>query len=467
MLQTNQDKIIIIESNQARRDYLRSIVSGWGYLPFSFEKETIGLDNLQPLNPSLVISGSLPLENTFRLITTLKMINHSLPVLIFSDDRAMQDFININGFADVIIIRVTSEPFEIQEAITRIQANHLQNKVFRDCPLIIGQNPEISKIKQMIPEISRSQETVLIQGESGTGKELVAKAIHCSSDRRNNPFIKIDMSELQRELFDANLLGYGTGALPTLNAPQKGKFEFANTGTLYLNKIEKIPAALQAHLLHILEEGGIAKFGAETNEKIDVRIIASTNTDLDLLVEGGKFRKDLYYRLKIFFTKIPSLRERTEDIPLLTDYFADKFCMEFSKGYYELSKSTKTIFSRYYWPENVRELKNVVKSSVLLDNEDRIADYLLPFHKKQQSNGFFDSHENIYTQAELADVNKYLMDVGKVSLKDICREFITRTEKKFMQKALEITNWNRKKAATVLNISYKSLLNKIKDYNLT
>lgn len=461
----NQHKIIVIETNQARRNYLRSIISGWGYLPFSFEKETICLDNLRPLNPSLVISGSLPVESIFRFITTLKMMNRNLPVLIISDDQAIQDFININGFAHVMIIRVTSEPFEIQEAITSIQTNMLKNKILRDSPFIVGQHPEILNIKKIIPEIAPYDETVLITGETGTGKELVAKAIHCSSDRRNNPFVKINTAELQRELFHVNLLGYGTQTMPVLHAYKQGKFERTNRGTVYLDQIDKIPFAQQAHLLHVLEEGGIEIFGTNTNQKIDVRIIASAGTDLDFLVKKGRFRKDLCYRLKTFFLEIPPLRKRIEDIPLLTDYFADKFCMEFGKSYYQLSARTKSIFSRYSWPQNVNELQNLIKKTVLLDNENRITDSLFSFDQKHQPNDFFDSHEDIYTHTGL-DIKNYLMDISKRSLKDICREFIIRTETKFMQKALESTKWNRKKAASILNISYKSLLNKIKDYKL-
>jgi len=466
MLHSNQHKIIVVETNQARRDYLRSIISGWGYIPFSFEKETVCLDNLQPLNPNLVISGSLSLERTLRLVIAVKMINRSLPVVIISDDRALQDFINNNGFADVTTISATSEPFEIKEAITRIQTNKLKSKTFLDPPLLIGQHPEVLKIKKMTPKISRSEETVHIHGETGTGKELVAKAIHNNSARKNNPFIKINMAEFQRELFDVNLLGYGTKILPDLHANKKGKFEYANTGTLYLDAIEKIPPALQAHVLYVLEKGGMKTFGANKDEKIDVRIISSANTDLNLLVEKGKFRKDLYYRLNIFLIKIPPLSDRTDDISLLADYFADKFCMESGKSYFEFSKKTKGILSRYSWPGNVQELKNVVRNYVLLDNKDRLVDNLFACNQTDTTGGCSEIGEHINMLPELSDVNGSLMDSSKLSLKDICRRFATRTEKKFMRKALEITNWNRKKAAAMLNISYKSMLNKIKAYNL-
>lgn len=466
MNQLDHHNIIILEPNQARRDHLRSIISRWGYIPFLFEKETICLDNLKPLKPGLVISGSLSAAKTFRFINTLKTINWRLPVLIISNDYAVHDFINMNGFADVSVIGVTFEPSDIKKAISKVKANRPKSITFQDFPLIIGQSPAMLKIKRMIPELSRSKETVLIRGETGTGKGLVAKAIHCRSDRGNNPFIKVNSTDLPHELFKGILFGYGTDASGDVPENKKGKFEAANTGTIFLDDIEKISATLQANLLHALEEGGISKLGGATNEKLDVRIIAATNADLDMLIQRGKFRKDLYFRLNIIEIEIPSLRDRTEDIPLIADYFADKFCMEFGKSCCQMSPKTKNIFSRYHWPGNVRELYNVVKSSVLLGHEESIINQLCLYNQKDNTADFIEGLETIDALAELSEVKNYIKDINKISLKDICREFITRTEKKLMQKALQRTNWNRKKAAMMLKISYKSLLNKIKAYNL-
>jgi len=467
MGQTNQHKIIIIETNQARRDYFRSLVSGLGYTPYSFENEAICLDNLSPLNPDLVISGLLSSEKTFRFINALKMRNRRLPVLIISGNHAVQDFINTNGFADVLVVKEPIEPSEIMRTISRIQGNSLKSKISQDCPLIIGNSPEMVKIKKKISELSRSKETVLVQGEAGTGKELVARAIHSWSGRRNNPFIKVNTAALQRESFERELFGYSKVAFTNAHQHKKGMLEVANTGTIFLDEIGKMPASLQAKLLLILEGENTSNPVSETKATVDIRIIAATDSDLGSQVETGEFRKDLYYRLNVISIEIPPLRNRIEDIPLLSAFFNDKFCWEFGKSHYEISKKTKNIFSRYHWPENVRELKNVIKSSVLLGNEEGIVNKLCLYNPKHKLMDFIDCYEDINTIAGLSNITKYLHDLNKISLKDICGEFIVRTEKKLMQKALETTNWNRKKAAILLNISYKSLLNKIKAYNLT
>jgi len=457
-----QQNIVILETNPVRRDYLRSIISEWGYVPFSFDKETICLDNLSTLNPGLVISGELSLERTLRFVNALKMRNPCLPLLIISGDHAIQYTIDTSLFNDIFVIDTTAKPFEIKNSITKIQGNGLENKMFKDCPLIIGNSPEVIKTKKMILELSRTKETVLIQGEAGTGKDLVARTIHFLSDRRNNPFIKVNTAALCHEKVEADLLGLNPGAISGANWNPKKIFEIANTGTVYLDRIEKISTPIQAELFHVLDAEDMSKWCTDKKAGVDIRIIASTTADLGLHVEKGKFRKDLFYRLNVIRIAIPPLRNRIQDIPLLASFFNDMFCRDTGRSNYDLSEKTKNILRRYHWPGNVRELKNVVKYSVFLGNEYSMLNQTL----SHQPHDFIDYSEDIYNIAELSDVKKYLMDLSKVSLKDICREFITRTEKKIMQQALKKTNWNRKKAAILLDISYKSLLNKIKAYDL-
>jgi DNA-binding NtrC family response regulator len=461
MTSESQHNIVILETDQVRRDYLRSIISGWGYAPFSFDKETICLDNLSTLNPSLVISGDLSLGKTFRFVNTLKMRKHSLPILIISQDYAIQDFIDTNLFDDIFVISTPVEPSEIKKAIRKIQGNRLKNKMSKDCPLIIGNSPEMMKIKKMIPELNRSEETVLVQGEAGTGKELVARAIHFNSERRNNPIIKIDTASLSRKSIETKPFQNNPGTFSPAHRNTKAMFKAANTGTVFLDHIEKTPASFQAELLQILDAEGISKLCPEEKETVDVRFIASTSADLSRLVEKGEFRKDIFYRLNVIRINIPPLRTRIQDIPLLAIFFNDKFCEDFGKSHYDLSEKTKNILMRYHWPGNVRQLENMVKHSVLLGNEFSM------FNPRHPSADFINYSEDIYNIAELSDVKRYLKDLSKVSLKDICREFLTRIEKKIMKEALKKTKWNRKKAAILLDISYKSLLNKVKAYDLS
>jgi len=325
------------------------------------------------------------------------------------------------------------------------------------CPSIIGNNPEIVKIKEMIPELSLSNETVLLKGEKGTGKELVAKIIQYNSCRRENPFVKVTCSALTNEMSENELLGRNAKAIRDLNQRKKGIFSVADTGTLFFDEIGHLPPAYQAELL-LLEESGMSKTVAKAKEIIYARVIASTSADLDSLVRKGIFLKKLYNRLNVISIIIPPLRYRLEDIPFLSDFFADKYCAELGKSHYRLSQKTKNTFFSYHWPGNVLELENLVKGAVALGNEDSILSQLDTQNK---------INEYTYNFAELTDTKMRIKGSGDLPLKDICRKINAQAEQKFMKQALEKTNWNRKKAATMLNISYKSLLNKIKAYNLT
>ena len=462
----SQHNIVILETNQVHRDYLRSIISGWGYSAFIFDTEIICLDNLSMLNPGLVISGDLSLERTLRFVNSLKMKDRSLPVLIISGDYAIYDFIDTNFFDDIFVIGTPVEPYEIKKAIRRIHGNRLKSKMPQDCPLLIGNSPEMQKIKKMVLELSSSKETVLIQGEPGTGKELVARAIHFKSDRSNNPFVKVNTAEFSRESFESKPFGFNPGGLANDNWSPKKIFRIADTGTVFLDHMEKTSASFQAEMLQVLDQGIISTHDNKDKETIDARIIASAGADLGMLVEKGAFRKDLFYRLNVIRIDIPPLRHRIQDIPPLAVFFNDMFCGNIGRSHFNLSEKTKNILSGYHWPENVRELENVVRHSVLTGNEESMLNQFCLPNRKNKSANYINFSEDIYTVAELSDVKKYLKDLNKVSLKDICQEFVTRTEKKIMQQALKKTKWNRKKAAILLDISYKSLLNKIKTYDL-
>ena len=326
------------------------------------------------------------------------------------------------------------------------------------CPSIIGNSPEIVKIKEMIPDLSNSREPILLKGERETGRELVAKVIQYQSDRKDNPFVKVNCSALTNGMSQSEMLGKNARVLKDLNQHENGIFSVANTGTLFLDEIGQLPAAYQAELLLLVEENGALKPETVANENVDVRIIASTSNDLESFVDKGTFFKNLYYRLNVIDIKILPLRHRLEDIPFLADFFVDKYCAELGKSHFRLSRKTKNTFFSYHWPGNVLELENLVKGAVALGNEDSIISQLDRQNK---------INEYTYNLAELTDIKRNIKDSGDLPLKDICREINAQAEQKLMKQALERTNWNRKKAAIMLNISYKSLLNKIKAYNLT
>ena len=451
-----EHKIVILENNQQRRDALKSMVTEWGHKPFIFEKESRCLDNLSPLNPDLVISGSLSLERAGRFLHTLQLTNCGVPVVIISDDQDILEFVESNGFGDVSVLKSNLNPDEIESVINRVLKESCENEESRTyCPLIIGSSPQMVKIKRKVSELDCVNETVLIQGEPGTGKELMARFIHLKSKRHNNPFVKLSLPQLPADFFEKQLL-----IVEDPHTEQKGIFSAAHQGTLLLEEIDKMPADSQATLLKLIDDAGIFKI---TDDAIDVRIIATSSQDLATLAESGHFRKGLFYRLNVIRIDLPPLRRRLEDIPALTDFFTDKFCIESGRSHFELSDELKSLFACYYWPGNIQELEDLVKRIVADGGEDRVARKLRT-HKKYR--GITNYYKDINSLAGLRDVKKHVKDLDNISLKKIGGIFLERAEKKLVKKALDSTNWNRKRAAALLEISYKSLLNKIKEYNL-
>jgi DNA-binding NtrC family response regulator len=466
-----QSKIVILEADQQRRDYIRSIVSDRGYLPYIFEKETICLDNLMPLDPDLVISGPLSDGRVFRFVNTVKMMNGSIPILILSGDRAVRDSAVSNGFGDVKVIKVNFDHSEINGAINNLLQERIAGTGNGDSesPMIIGNCPEIFKIKKLILDLKDSPEPVLVQGEPGTGKELVARALHYHSGQPDRSFVKVNLAKLNSSVLDEMFFDMlpGSYANPKQNNQGMLSAEACGAcGTLFLDEIDALPALHQSRLLNIFEDGYFQQKKPEPFEMncADGRMVVSSNNLLEQRVREGEFRQDLFYRLNVISIVIPPLRERVGDIPMLTDFFADKFCMELGVGLIEVSKRIKDIFCSYHWPGNVRELRNMIRRAILHGDQDSSMINLSRQWAKNKN--LKNPYKDVDTLAGISNLEKKLKDLDNLSLKSVCGDFLARTEKKIITKALSHTNWNRKKAAGLLDISYKSLLNKIKKYKL-
>jgi DNA-binding NtrC family response regulator len=467
MLPKDPYKIIILETNQVRRDYLKSVISQLGVLPFSFEKETMCLDNLLPINPDLIIIGLFPKQRAFRLLNSIKTINWSIPVLILGGDQILQDYVVTNQFIDVLVFKTGFQPADFEQTVTRVFNQRHTPQICQEIPIVLGNSPEMLRIKKLIPEVSRSREAILVRGETGTGRELVARTIRAMSVRRDASFVKINSASLLRDFSEQNPIKNRTNISSKIPQELSRVFKAAEFGTIFLDEVGEIPAAFQAQLLQIVEDGILSKTGCGKDRGIDIRIIASSSADFEKLFDKGRFRKDLYYRLNVFNIEIPPLRNRLEDVPMLTDFFTDKYCREIGRSHYELSPKTKDMFCSYHWPGNVSELENLVKSVVVLGREDHLFDALCLQSKKNTFQVLSNCCENLFEMVEHEDLTLYMQDLNDMSLKEICKDFMRRAETTIMKKTLESTNWNRKKAAMILDISYKSLLNKIKAYRLT
>ncbi len=315
----------------------------------------------------------------------------------------------------------------------------------QDQGIFIYASEKMRRIKEIIDQVANTDVTVLIQGESGVGKEVVARSIHLNSFRRDKPFVKVNCAALPAELLESELFGYEKGAFTGAYRRKPGKFELANGGTIFLDEIGEISPYLQAKLLQVIQDHEFSRLGGKNDVKVDVRILVATNRNIEQAVREGRFREDLYYRLNVVNITVPPLRVRKEEIPVFIEYFANKFAAKFNKKPKPLPESLWKAFNEYHWPGNIRELENLIQRYIVLGDAEEIIKEMKNFSRQLPSRE---------------------KDRELISLKQVNKEAIRQVEKEAICRALEQTNWHRKKAARLLQISYKSLLNKMKEFGL-
>ncbi len=319
--------------------------------------------------------------------------------------------ISINGKNESFLIKSSpiifkgervSNIIEFNKKIDEVQAAY---KLFASSKIIkfediMGNSNNLKNVKLIAKNIAKTDSTVLLRGESGTGKELFARAIHFESERYNAPFIAVNCASIPDNLLESEFFGYEGGAFSGAKREgQMGKFELANGGTIFLDEIGDLPLHLQPKILRVLQEQTFNRIGGKEEICVDVRIIAATNRDLENMVKHGQFRQDLYYRLNVIPIYLPSLKDRGEDIILLSEYFMDKFCKRFNLSIKQLSKEVKESFNRYSWPGNIRELENVIEYIVNTTKENIIYNEHLPKSfkvSKEYSKGSKSLQERIY-----------------------------------------------------------------------
>jgi Nif-specific regulatory protein len=315
---------------------------------------------------------------------------------------------------------------------------------------IVGSSSQIQMVHHLIARAAEGKTALLIRGESGTGKELIARAVHLASLRKSKPFICLNCAAISETLLESELFGHEKGAFTGATDRKTGKFEAADTGTLFLDEIGEMSPALQAKVLRVLENNAFERVGGNTTITSDVRIITATNRDLEKEVAAGRFRHDLFFRLRILEIIVPPLRKRQSDIPILADFFLDRFCKETGRKYTGFHQGAMQTLMSYRWPGNVRELKNIIERAVVLGTEPLILEQDLLLSKLSTTG---ESH--ILTP----DTNKHDRDLFvPLSLDDVERNHIIRT--------LEHTNWNKSLSAKQLGIERTTLDRKIKRYNI-
>jgi two-component system, NtrC family, response regulator AtoC len=308
--------------------------------------------------------------------------------------------------------------------------------------------------RQIIREAARVDVTVLVTGETGTGKELVARAIHHLSGRRAGPFVKVNCAAMPRELLESELFGYERGAFTGAHKLKIGKFETAHHGTMFLDEIGDLHPALQAKLLHVLQDGEFSRIGGKSTLNVDVRVLAATNQNLERAVAEGRFREDLYYRLNVINVLVPPLRDRANEIPLIASYFVERYAKLYHRDGFAIPQSVMERLARHRYPGNVRELENLIKRMIVLDDPFLAR---IPLPDNGPENGRASS-----SPAPLQAPSTTLVP----SLKEISRQASQAAEREAIAKTLEQTGWNRVRAARALRISYRALLYKIKQAGL-
>jgi len=312
-------------------------------------------------------------------------------------------------------------------------------------PLFDG-HPRMREIRTIIESIADTDTTVLIRGESGVGKDLVARAVHAASARRQGPFIKVNCAAIPQGLLESELFGHERGAFTGAHRRKPGQFEYATRGTIYLDEIAELPLALQAKLLHVLQDFRFSRVGGHGLINVDTRVIAATNRNLEQAMAVGEFREDLYYRINVVEILVPPLRERREEIPRLAAWFVAKFNAQYGRQK-QLSPETIARLTEYTWSGNVRELENAIRRLVVLTDGEQLVEALVARRRNEPGEA--------------------PRPVVAESLREIARRGARDAERRALAEVLERVHWNRAEASRILKVSYKTLLNKICECGLT
>lgn len=445
------ERLLIVDDEPSMREFLEIMLSQEGYRVKAASDGMEGLKSYRQDEPDLILTDvKMPGMNGLDLIREIHALDSEVPIIAITAYASADDAVRAvkEGAYDYI-----SKPFEIEDLRIVIR-NALEARRLRRENValrrsiqekyqfgeIIGKSPRMVEIFNLISRVAPSKAGILIMGESGTGKELIAKAIHYNSPRRNKPFVTINCSAIPENLLESEMFGHMKGSFTGAVANKLGLVETAHTGTLFLDEVGEIPISIQAKLLRFLQESEFRRVGGTDGKKIDVRIIAATNKRLEKEMESGVFREDLYYRLNVIRFRLPPLREREEDIPMLVDHFLKKFALEQGKQITKASSLALQVLCNYSYPGNVRELENIIERCVTLEQSDQLTAENLP-PKIVESCGTLPQSHDLDIPPDGINLNETLESV----------------ERKLIGRALEITGWNRSRAAQLLGISFRSL----------
>lgn len=450
--------ILIVDDEEGMRFFLSEALEKEGYHHRAVVSGEEAIKALQKEVYDLVIlDHNLPAMMGLEVFKRIKEIDGELSVIMmtgYGDKNlaydAMQsgvlDFFNkpIDVGEMRVVVRRALDRTQLQRTVSALRSS-LQNQY--GLSRIIGKSRGVVEMTERIKKVADSDVAVLILGESGTGKEIAAQAIHALSPRGSGPFIKVNCAAVPQELLEAEFFGFEKGSFTGAVKARRGKFEQANGGTILLDEIGDMPLATQTKILRVLQENELERVGGESPIKINIRLLASTHKDLQRAVQEGEFREDLFYRLNVVPLRLPPLRERAEDIPILARHFLDVYNEKFRRDLKGISPEGMALLQGYSWPGNIRELENVIQRGIILAYNETLG------------------------SKELLDVYPSLSDRSSETptgptLQDKVESVVGVTEKRLILEALKEENWKRQETADRLGISRKSLHNKMKKYGL-
>ncbi len=453
------ETILVVEDRESLAKMLSQALTDAGYKVIWAKDGREGIAMVREKKIDFVLTDlKLPYQSGLDVLHEVKTQSAFIPVIVMTAYGSIEaavkavkegafDFISKPFDPDHLLLQI-EKALEKQRLITE---NIILKETFSrqlGLPRIIGKSPPMTKVSEQIQKVAQGKTTVLLLGESGTGKELFARAVHMLSPRKEKAFVAINCAAIPHDLLESEFFGHERGAFTGATGKKIGKFELADKGTVFLDEIGEMDLSLQSKLLRVLEAGELMRVGGTTNIKIDARIVAATNQVLPKLIQEKKFREDLFFRLNVFPIVIPPLRDRREDIPTLASHFISYYSKEMNKDVDDFTPEAMDILIGHRWKGNVRELQNCIERAVILSDGNKICPEHLGLKMKEKSD---------YT----------LQDIPlEGSLQSISESASSLVESRMIRKVLNETGWNKSRAAEILQVSYKTLLTKVKEYGI-
>ncbi len=457
--------ILLVEDKDSLRAMLRHALEAQGHTVIEARDQPEAVAALQTNYPAVVLSDlRLPDGDGFGVLRAAKELDPELPVVVMTAFGSIQDAVAAmkEGALDFLAKPVDPDHLllivERALAVRRMANENLLLKeelaARRGAPQIVGDDPRLKQLSIALHRAAATDMTVLIEGESGTGKELFARALHALSPRADGPFVAINCAAIPENLLETELFGYEKGAFTGAAARKPGKFEMAHHGTLFLDEIGDLPLTLQGKILRALEEKRFERVGGTTPLQVDVRVVAATNRNLKAAVAARQYREDLYFRLSVFPITVPPLRERPGDIAMLARHFIDRFSRDLNKKPMALAPSALEHMQAYRWPGNVRELQNCMERAVILTEGDTIHARHLSLSANAASSASADE-ASVWERVDLSG-----------TLAEATRRVVSEVERRKIAQTLDEVGGDRGQAADVLQVGYKTLIAKLKEYGI-